>query len=403
MDTTAALFADTPEGLFPPTLQAAQARLAAVRPAEYARSRNHLQGAVTRLSPYITHGFLSLPQVLRGVLQQHPLDLQHKFVYELGWREYFHHVWAHEGEGIFQSCHQGPLPEAAYSRELPVDIRQARTGLPVIDQAVRTLYATGWLHNHARMWLASYVVHLRKVHWRAGADWLYGHLLDGDLASNHLSWQWVAGTGSHKPYLFNADNVARYAPADWHSPGTLVDQSYEQLDRLAHSSKPVRPEPAAPAQGVAEPALLQRPDGSAFSAPDAAAVQGRQVQLLHPWSLGDSAAAAPGVLRVGVLVQEFHQAWPWSAARWQFVGQRLQKACELLWFGDAAALRAALASAQSVQAVADPHLGTCLPVPAAVPPPRLFAPVNLRCRSFSQYWSRVTRGIQGPEELAGLG
>ncbi|MGC8035725.1 FAD-binding domain-containing protein, partial [Salmonella enterica] len=74
--------------------------------------------------------------------------------------------------------------------------------------------------NHARMWLASYVVHLRKVHWRAGADWMVGHLLDGDLASNHLSWQWVAGTGSHKPYLFNAENVAKYAPAEWHSPGT---------------------------------------------------------------------------------------------------------------------------------------------------------------------------------------
>jgi deoxyribodipyrimidine photo-lyase len=79
------------------------------------------------------------------------------------------------------------------------------------------------------MWLASYVVHVRKVHWRCGADWLYGHLLDGDLASNHLSWQWVAGTGSSKPYLFNADNVARYASAPWHSPHTVLDTSYEAL------------------------------------------------------------------------------------------------------------------------------------------------------------------------------
>ena len=95
--------------------------------------------------------------------------------------------------------------------------------MPVIDEAVRTLFATGTLHNHARMWLASSVVHVRKVHWRVGADWLYGHLLDGDLASNHLSWQWVAGTGSRKPYLFNAGNVARYAPAAWHSPGSVID------------------------------------------------------------------------------------------------------------------------------------------------------------------------------------
>ncbi|MDG4869753.1 FAD-binding domain-containing protein, partial [Guyparkeria sp. 1SP6A2] len=67
-------------------------------------------------------------------------------------------------------------------------------------------------------------------------DWLYGHLLDGDLASNHLSWQWVAGTGSGKPYLFNADNVARYAPPHWHSPGTVIDASYLALDRLARQS-----------------------------------------------------------------------------------------------------------------------------------------------------------------------
>jgi deoxyribodipyrimidine photo-lyase len=60
------------------------------------------------------------------------------------------------------------------------------------------LYATGYLHNHARLWLASYLVHLRKVHWRVGADWMYSHLLDGDMASNYLSWQWVSSTGSNK-------------------------------------------------------------------------------------------------------------------------------------------------------------------------------------------------------------
>ena len=197
----------------PPTCQAALARAAAVRPHEYARSRNHVQGAVTGLSPYLTHGLLGLPEVLSNLLQREPLAVGHKLVYELGWRAFFRHVWAFEGDGILHSLHTGPLPEGDYANTLPDDIRQARTGVPVIDQAVRTLYATGTLHNHARMWLASYVVHLRRVQWRAGADWLVAHLLDGDLASNHLSWQWVAGTGSHKPYLFNADNVAKYAPA----------------------------------------------------------------------------------------------------------------------------------------------------------------------------------------------
>lgn len=203
---------------FEPTLAAATARIAAVRPAAYARTRNAIDGAVSGLSPYITHGFVTLPQVVAAVTARHALDVQHKFVFELGWREYFRHVWAQRGDGILQSLHGGPLPDAAYAREVPVDIRRGATGAPVIDEAVRMLYATGMLHNHARMWLASYVVHMRKVHWRAGADWLYGHLLDGDLASNHLSWQWVAGTGSHKPYPFSTPTTWR---ATRRPPGTV--------------------------------------------------------------------------------------------------------------------------------------------------------------------------------------
>ena len=186
---------------FGPTLAAAQARIAAVRPAAYARTRNALDGAVSGLSPYTTHGFVTLTDVLAGVASRHALSVQHKFVFELGWRAYFRHVWQHHGDVILRSLHDGPLPDEAYARELPADIREGCTGVPVVDEAVRTLHATGTLHNHARMWLASYVVHVRKVHWRCGADWLYGHLLDGDLASNHLSWQWVAGTGAATPSL----------------------------------------------------------------------------------------------------------------------------------------------------------------------------------------------------------
>ena len=167
---------------FTPTLAAAQARIAAVRPAASARTRNALDGAVSTLSPYITHGFVTLADVLAGVAARHALDVRHRFVFELGWRAFFRHVWQHRGEGILHSLHEGPLPDETYARELPADIRQACTGVPVVDEAVRALYATGTLHNHARMWLASYVVHVRRVHWRVAADWLYGHLLDGDLA-----------------------------------------------------------------------------------------------------------------------------------------------------------------------------------------------------------------------------
>ena len=385
---------------FPPTREAALARIAAVRPADYARSRNAIEGAVTQLSPYITHGFVSLPEVLSGVAAKHQLDVQHKFVFELGWREYFRHVWHHLDASILVSLHDGLLPEPAYATELPADIRQARTGVPAIDMAVRSLYATGYLHNHARMWLASYVVHLRKVHWRAGADWMVAHLLDGDLASNHLSWQWVAGTGSSKPYLFNADNVARYAPPAWHSAGSVIDCGYEQLDAMARSSRPVKTTPQG--DGVEEPALSSAPPAS--TAPQAADVAGRDVWLVHPWALGEPPAdLPPNTVCVGLWLAEHHNAWPWSVARWAFVSERMTALTLLRWHANRETLTQVLAGARSVQTLGDPHISASLP-PEVVQraPPALFAEVNLHCRSFSSWWNRTTRGMKTLNDLPGL-
>jgi len=405
--STSPASAPTPT-LTPPTLGAARARIAGVRPAAYARTRNAIDGAVSGLSPYLTHGLVTLNDVLAGVAARHALPVQHKFVYELGWRAYFQHVWWHRGDAIFRSLHEGPLPEAAYTQELPADIRQARTGVPVVDQAVRTLYATGLLHNHARMWLASYVVHLRRVHWRAGADWLYGHLLDGDLASNHLSWQWVAGTGSHKPYLFNADNVARYAPAAWHSPGSVIDTSYEALDRLARQAgRPAQDvHLVAPAHLMQdEPCLRSEPPAVlGCTAPDAAAVRGRDVWLVHPWGLGELPADLPAdTLVLGIFVADFHRAWRWSDRRWQFVGSRMAELAAQRWWVDAAAIGAALKGARRVRCTGDPHLAPWLAQWADCgAAPALFPAVDRRCDSFSQWWARATRGLGSATELLAI-
>jgi deoxyribodipyrimidine photo-lyase len=403
-----------------PTRAAALVRIAALRPAAYARTRNALDGAVSGLSPYITHGLVTLDEVLDGVMAHHPLDMQHKFVYELGWRAYFRHVWQHRGAGILRDIHEGPLPADGYSTVLPADIRLGCTGVPVIDQAVRTLYATGLLHNHARMWLASYVVHLRKVHWRAGADWLYGHLLDGDLASNHLSWQWVAGTGSSKPYLFNADNVARYAPAAWHSPGSVVDATYELLDQRARDPAwAPGPSPAARRavsqagaegakgpgevgsadlpQGVApEPELwAEPPTDLGLIAPDAAAVQGREVWLVHAWRLGPLPVLPADTLVLGVCASDFHRAWPWSERRWRFVDTRMAEITPLRWFGAATDIGSALATARSVRSIDEPHLSPWLAQWADCETPAgLFPAVDRRCESFSQWWTRASRGLK---------
>ena len=395
---------------FAPTLAAAHTALAAVRPAEYARSRNALDGAVTRLSPYITHGFLTLPQVLAAVSAREPLNVQHMFVFELGWREYFAHIWQQRGDAIFESLHAGVLPDADYATELPADLRNACTGVPVIDTAVRTLYTTGHLHNHARMWLASYVVHIRKLHWRAGAEWLYSHLLDGDLASNHLSWQWVAGTGSGKPYLFNAANVARFAPVEWHSPGSVLDTTYEALERIARDAHAAVPAPGPrrrASDGLAEPERFATPPpglAPALTAPNAPAVRGRDVWLAHPWALGDPPAdLAPNTVCVAAFIAQTHAGHPWSAARWNFVAARMAELSPVRWFGTAGELAVALGAARSVQTVASAHLGDHrTPRVACRPVARLFPAVTSPCDSFSRWWSRATRQVRKLSDLPGL-
>ena len=392
-----------------PTLKAAHARLAEVRPDAYARTRNALDGAVTGLSPYITHGLLSLQAVYGGVHARHPLDAKHKLVFELGWRAYYRHVWARLGDAIHQSLHAGLLPDDAYRAEMPADVLEARTGIPAIDLAVSELYASGYLHNHARMWLASYVVHLRKVHWHTAAQWMLGHLLDGDVASNHLSWQWVAGTGSTKPYLFNADNVAKYAPAPWHSPGTVIDTSYEALDLLARGATAVnhRHDNRLGGAGRPQPALLDEPPGAMWSVPDGTMVAGRDVWLLHPWSLGAvPRGVGADVLLLGVGFAGCHVQTPWSERRWGFVTEGLLSRTPHLWWGSVAHIAHALQGARSVGWQTEAHADAALEnlqalleageaglaQPRATPyaEPLLFEPVEPYCASFSQWW-RQTR------------
>ncbi|MBC7434851.1 MAG: deoxyribodipyrimidine photolyase [Bdellovibrionales bacterium] len=390
---------------FEPTLAAAQARLAAVDPRAYAATRNALGGAVTRLSPYITHGLLSLREVYDAVHARHPLHPQHKFVFELGWRAYWRHVWAHEGHDIHQSLHEGLLPEGEYQTHMPFDVLGACTGIPVVDLTVRDLYDTGYLHNHARMWLASYLVHMRKVHWHTGAQWMLGHLLDGDVASNHLSWQWVAGTGSSKPYLFNAENVAKYAPEPYHSPGTVIDTSYETLDQIARSTTPARQRGrnALASPAVEPPQLLTSPPGTAWSEPDSALASGRDVWLLHPWSIAamPKNADGPSVL-IGAALAECHAETPWSERRWRFVTTGLQARTQHLWWGNAAQMAQALTGARSVRWQPDPHADAALEQVAAMLQVRpaapsvlpqaeapLFEPVERYCKSFSQWWRQT--------------
>ena len=390
---------------FEPTRHAALARLGVVDPEGYARTRNHVEGAATRLSPWIAHGLLEVPEVLARLRERHALPAGHALARELGWREFFRHAWRHLGEGVLEDRREPPWP-GRYAQAMPADLLEARTGVPAVDAAVRALYADGWLHNHARMWVASYAVHLRKVGWRVAADWMHARLLDGELASNHLSWQWIAGTFSTKPYLFDAANVARFGPASWRSPGTAVDRSYAELEAIARTGGDVGPEPRARAlAGVEPPALHALPPHDA--APDVPRIDvaalarrllagprdGAPLELVHPWALGGGGAEGG----FGLLHAPHHARFPWSAARWAFVGAAMARRVEAIVVGDAAAaieavaaagrtprLRACLAPGYREAIEAGARAGACV-----LPVPRAFDDPDPMCGSFSRFWRRV--------------
>ncbi len=313
--------------VFPGGRRAAEARLALMDPARYGTSRNHLDGAVTRLSPYIRHGVLTLAEVREAVfawlrereagsspvsaVQQGELFGEpqagerggwspaqrragEKLIAELGWRDYWQRLWRQWGDGIWQD--REPLktghPPTSYATELPADLAAAATGLACMDAFAEELMGTGWLHNHARMWLASYVVHWRRVRWQAGARWFLQHLLDGDPASNNLSWQWVASAFSHKPYLFNRANLERFTsgrhcagcPAAGRGGagrpgGCPFEASYEGLQ--ARLFRPV--DPLAEAAPGGQP--FQR---ASLPMSDAGSLPGRPLVWVHGEALGSA-------------------------------------------------------------------------------------------------------------------
>jgi len=114
---------------FPPNRQTALERTDAIDPARYARTCNHLDGAVSRLSPYLTHGVVSVPEVIAR-LATRGIRPDDRIVMELAWREYWQHAWRHLGKAIFDG--RQPLPASGhchYAAEVPADVRQARSGV----------------------------------------------------------------------------------------------------------------------------------------------------------------------------------------------------------------------------------------------------------------------------------
>lgn len=194
----------------------------------YQQARNHLDGHVSRLSPYITHGVLPLRKVFTHYFQRHPLSSAYKFLQELTWREFFQRVWWNHGDDIFSDLRrEQPQVER---RGVPEALVQADTGVEAVNDQLEQLVDVGYVHNHARMWIASLACNIGQFHWWEPSRWFYYHLLDGDPAANMINWQWVAGSASYSKYWFNQHNVNKYAERK--QEDTWLDTSYEQIKKL---------------------------------------------------------------------------------------------------------------------------------------------------------------------------
>jgi deoxyribodipyrimidine photo-lyase len=210
--------------------QAQLAKFAAGAIQQYSEERNRPDHAGTsRLSPHLHFGEVSPRQVWhaaraaaeRGSTGAPPAAAgastgralpksgwrSSQFLAEIGWREFAHHLLFH-----FPHTPEQPLradferfPWARHPEHLRA-WRRGRTGYPLVDAGMRELWATGWMHNRVRMVVGSFLVKNLLLSWREGAAWFWDTLVDADLASNTLGWQWVAGCGADAAPYFRVFN-----------------------------------------------------------------------------------------------------------------------------------------------------------------------------------------------------
>ena len=166
----------------------------------------------SRLSPYLRFGAISVRECLRAGLALAASDTRAQdgvgtWIDELVWREFYHAVLDAYPRVLDGAFRQGYDALEWDERPDRLQAWQAgMTGYPMVDAGMRELAATGWMHNRARMIVASFLAKDLHIDWREGERWFMRRLVDGDPASNNGGWQWAASTGTDaQPYfrIFN--------------------------------------------------------------------------------------------------------------------------------------------------------------------------------------------------------
>ncbi|MFL4471588.1 FAD-binding domain-containing protein [Tateyamaria armeniaca] len=209
---------------FPPTRTAALERLQRFVPhagRDYAARRNYDLGrdghvGVSTLSPYLRARLITEAEVLEAVLGRHSASAAQKFIQEVFWRTYWK-GWLELRPGVWDQ-YQTSLKRCLDDVQTQSGLRErweaackGETEIDCFNAWAQELVDTGYMHNHARMWFASIWVFTLRLPWELGADFFLRHLLDGDPASNTLSWRWVAGIQTPgKTYLARTSNISKY-------------------------------------------------------------------------------------------------------------------------------------------------------------------------------------------------
>ena len=200
------------------------------------RDRPDLEVA-SRLSPHLRFGEISPFRILAAVAARVAAEPSlagdaDKFLSEVGWREFAHHLAFHFGDLATRNF----LPRFdafPWGRDdaLLAAWRRGRTGYPLVDAGMRELWATGTMHNRVRMVVASFLVKHGLVDWREGERWFFDTLVDACPAVNPASWQWVAGSGADAaPYFRIFNPVAQGVKFD--PDGAYVRRFVPELARL---------------------------------------------------------------------------------------------------------------------------------------------------------------------------
>lgn len=204
--------------------------------AQYDELRNRPdQVGTSRLSPYLHFGEIGVREVwqrLKALEKRHPSDGLRVYGQELIWREFAHHLLFHFPHTVTEPLRPefARFPWSEDAQQLRA-WQRGKTGYPFVDAGMRELWTTGWMHNRVRMVVASFLIKHLLIPWQRGAEWFWDTLLDADLASNTMGWQWTAGSGADAaPYfrIFNpVSQGERFDPG-----GVYVRRWCPELARL---------------------------------------------------------------------------------------------------------------------------------------------------------------------------